>query len=187
MHYSRIADLKRIGLLQEQLGVCLRKHGVLICGVDLSAGGKSKLRRNQRIFWLGKYRLWVCLSEARTGRRRFWNAFGTSAEAPRPRDLPLSITVEINFPIDPRSTPHGRLLSDELDEAYLGHSGTINVGNKWRNLICYHEITDKLVDVSDHGRPKRVIKIGNLDRPTILDDIADFVQKTQRFRNCIYD
>jgi hypothetical protein len=114
--------------------------------------------------------------------RRYWNAFGVYS-----RDRSLSITVEINIPINTNGGQVAGFFAEdsETGDIFLMHSGKVGGGRPGIGKSAFLVWSKaKLIDVTDHnGEVREGIAVGKLYDPDLAGRIWTFVRSVQDFKD----
>lgn len=88
----------------------------------------------------------------------------------------LSPDVELNIPLGIDRSVSGVYLRDTKDVWLCTRGGFTSFRGKIKREVAFKHFEKWLVDVSDDGKYARVIPVASLSSPTMVEDIAQFVQ-----------
>ena len=129
-----IKDIEQISKLQMRFESLLKKHADKeVKDVILRANREYRMT----VYWNKDRKIIYPLGEhSLSGKDKFWNAFGISGAEPKSHKV-YYIMVEINFPCDIKSKPHGKFAvdSNDNDKVFILHNGLIRVGKQSCNIF----------------------------------------------------
>jgi hypothetical protein len=88
----------------------------------------------------------------------------------------LSPDVELNIPLSLDRSVSGAYLRDMKDVWLCTRGGFTSFRGKIKREVAFKHFDKWLVDVSDNGKDARVIPVASLSSPTMVEDLAEFVQ-----------
>ena len=164
-----IKDIEQISELQKRFKFLLKKYAdEEVKDVILVANREYRMT----VYWNKDKKIIYPIGEhSSTGKDRFWNAFGSSPVAPK-SNKKYNIMVEINFPCDIKSKPHGAFAvdSNDNDKVFILHNGLIRVGKQSCNI--FH-----------HGFKGEVIEPEEIDVNKKFALVCQLTEANQKFVN----
>lgn len=124
--------------------------------------------------------LWAaCTQTGVGGGGRYWNAFGFGY----PFERPLTITVEVNSPIEGINRRIGGVFATDGERVLITHRGKVGGGRRGIGKAAFREFWDgDTTEIEDGGKRSDVIPIGHLEDDDLCDKLAHFVRVVQAFK-----
>ena len=146
-------------------------------------------------YWLDEHGIFFYTADPTTiTENQFWDVFGTREPSWDREGLVMSEgnkdwILEINSPKEGLSNAHGQFLKDQNGRIYYTHKGVVNV-RKSRDGYRFDDIYAGLgiKSGSGHPLPKKgpdQIIISDLESPDFVENVADYVQEVQEFRDFV--
>ena len=140
-----------------------------------------------RVYWIGKHNVCFWTSKAgKIGNQRYWDVFSTEEPRWQNSTLQSRMIVEINSPIEGKPwRTEGQLLKDNYGKIYCSHTGSIAGKGGDEFSYIYAGLALKINSYSDNKKRAPRIIISDIDSPTFVEDVTDYVKEVSSYRHFV--
>jgi len=126
--------------------------------------------------WSNKLGFWVVNREPASG-TRYWNGFGIKEPS---EGSGLTITAEINFPIEGIDRRIAGAFVTDGNEIYVVHRGKL--GGNYSKKFFDENYSGEWTTIQDGEKQSNVVLIGSLNDPKLPEKVSDFVFEVDRMK-----